>query len=149
MKMERLRKFLNLSSSERWLLVKVAFLLGTIRLGLWLLPFRTLRRLLTGLTAAPARLQETGLSEASRIVRAVEMVGWHLPGIGTCLTQALTAQALLARRGYPTLLHIGVVRGREKRLEAHAWLESRGEVLIGGSEIERYAPLVTLEEERP
>jgi hypothetical protein len=141
---------MRLPAAERWLLVKAALLLAAIRLGLGLLPFHTLRRLVAEVAEAPTGwLQEADRSSADRIVWAVEAAGRHLPGAGTCLTQALAAQVLLARRGHPGLLHIGVVKGEEGKLEAHAWLESRGRIVIGGSELERFTPLVTLEGEEP
>jgi len=76
------------------------------------------------------------------------VAGRHLPGAGTCLTQALAAHVLLRRQGYPTLLHIGVLRGEEGRLEAHAWLKSGDKVVIGGGELERYTVLALLEGEK-
>jgi len=51
---------------------------------------------------------------------------------------------LLARRGYPALVYIGVVRDDSDELQAHAWVKSEGEVVIGGFELERYTPLATL-----
>jgi len=54
---------------------------------------------------------------------------------------------LLTRRGYPTLLHIGVVRGKQEEFQAHAWVVTEGKVVIGGSELGRYAPLAVLEVE--
>ena len=77
-----------------------------------------------------------------------EVAGRHLPGAGTCLTQALAAEVLLRRQGYPSLLHIGVLRGEEGQLEAHAWLKSGDKVVIGGGELERYTPLALLEGEK-
>ena len=147
--MKRLLRFLRLPAAERRLLVKAALLLAAIRLGLAVLPFQTLRRLLAKVAEVPAGLQGTDRSSADRITWAVEAAGRHLPGAGTCLTQALAAQVLLARRGYPALLHIGVVKGEAGQLEAHAWLESRGRIVIGGAELERFTPLVALEGEEP
>jgi hypothetical protein len=51
---------------------------------------------------------------------------------------------LLARRGYPALLHIGVVKGEQEQFQAHAWVVTEGEIVMGGSELARYAPLVVL-----
>jgi hypothetical protein len=142
--MKRLHTFLRLSAPERQLLIKAALLLAAIRLGLGLLPFHTLRHLLAKVAEAPTGFRETDRSSADRIAWAVEAAGRHLPRAGTCLTQALAAQVLLARRGYPALLRIGVVKSEEGRLEAHAWLESRGRIVIGGSGLERYIPLGAL-----
>lgn len=143
--MKRLRKFLHLSGIERWLLLKATLLLGTIRLGLWLLPFETLRRVLVGLSDAPARLRGTGQSSLGEVTWAVETAGHCIPRAATCLTLALTAQILLLRRGHGAVIHIGIAKGGGERFLAHAWVESGGKVVIGGHEIERYTPLASLE----
>lgn len=59
----------------------------------------------------------------------------------TCLTQALTLRALLARAGIPSALAIGVARGDASGIAAHAWLEVDGEVVIGEGGMERYTRL--------
>jgi hypothetical protein len=142
-------KFLRLPSAERWLLVRAAVLLVVIRLGLGLLPFHTFRRLLAKLATASAGVQKTDPSFEERVGRAVGVASRHSLGTGTCLSQALAAQVLLTRRGHPALLRIGVLRGQEGQLVAHAWLEGRNRVVVGGSELERYTPLVALEGGEP
>src|SRR5215212_7268525 len=120
--MRRLRRFLRLSVTNQLLLLKAALLLGAMRLALWLLPFHTLRRLLAKASKSTTRLQEMDRSSISRVAWAVEVVGQNMPRVGTCLSQALVMQVLLARRGHRAHVHIGVVRGEEDRLQAHAWL---------------------------
>jgi hypothetical protein len=143
--MKRPRKFLRLEAGERRLLVKAALLLGTMRLGLWLLPFQSLRRLQAGLTRAPIRVRDRETSSRKSVVWAVETAGRRMPRAATCLTLALTAQVLLLRRGYPAILHIGVDKGGKERFMAHAWVESGGSVVIGDYELERYTLLASLE----
>jgi len=143
--MKRLRKFLQLKAGEQRLVVKAALLLGTMRLGLWLLPFQTLRRLQVGLTRAPIRVRDREWSSRQSVIRAVKTAGRSMPPAATCLTLALTAQVLLLRRGYPALLHIGVDKVDRERFLAHAWVESGGRVVIGGHELERYTPLASFE----
>jgi hypothetical protein len=143
--MKRLRKLLRLEAAERRLLVKAALLLGTMRLGLWLLPFQSLRRVQAGLARAPIRVRDREWSSSESVVRAVETAGRRMPRAATCLTLALTAQVLLLRRGYPAILHIGVDKGGTERFMAHAWVESGGSVVIGDHELERYTPLASLE----
>lgn len=142
--MKRLHSFIRLPAPQRWLLIRAALLLWATRLGLWLLPFQMLRRLLAAFTARPMQVQDTERFSKARVVWAVETAARHMPLANTCLTQALAAQVLLARRGYPALLRIGVVKGDKDNLQAHAWVESGGEVVIGGYELERYAHLATL-----
>lgn len=147
--MKRLRKFLHLPPSDRRLLVSTAVLLGAIRLGLRLLPFRTLQRVLTRLEQAPtASPRHTNRSSVDRLAWAVTVASRYVPK-ATCLTQALAAQTLLGRRGHLSRLHVGVAKGEEGRLKAHAWLESQGRVIVGGGELSRYTLLPNMERERP
>lgn len=147
--MKRLRKFLLLPAVERRLLLQAAFLLGGIKLGLMLIPFQTLLRSLDKLAEASGKSHKANQITLERIVWAVETAGRYVPRARTCLTQALAARVLLARRGYPALIRIGAVREEGKGFQAHAWVESGGEVVIGGDELERYTPLIALEGENP
>lgn len=150
--MRRLNKLLRLPAAERGLLARAAILLGAIRLGLWLLPFRTFRRLLDRVTHAPHRPGTLDRRQASpeQVVWAVTTASRYLPGARTCLVRALAAQVLLARRGHPTRLRIGVAKGEAGQLEAHAWVEKDGKVLIGGTDdLARYTGLLHLEGKGP
>lgn len=66
------------------------------------------------------------------IAWAVNVVGRYVLGDNTCLTQALAAELLLRRRGYRAHTRIGVAKGYKGNLEAHAWVESDGQVVVGG-----------------
>ena len=46
---------------------------------------------------------------------------------------------LLNRRGITTSLRIGVAR-RQDTLDAHAWLEHNGRIILGEAEARTYAP---------
>ncbi len=138
--MRRLRKFLSLPARRRALLVKAALLLGFVRIGLKTLPFQKMRSIVDRISETSKSAKQP--SSAEEVVWAVDTLGRRMPG--SCLTQALAAQVLLGRRGLPTRIHIGAVREDEEQFLAHAWLESEGEVLIGGHELERYTPLASL-----
>lgn len=141
--MRRARKLLALSSGERCLLLQSASLLGAVRLGLRLLPFQALRRLL-----ARARMPACQAS-VEQIAWAVSVAGRYVP-MSTCLTQALVGQVLLSQHGYPATLRIGVAQGEGQRLEAHAWVESEGRIVVGGArDLVGYTLLPPLEVERP
>jgi Uncharacterised nucleotidyltransferase/Transglutaminase-like superfamily len=89
-------------------------------------------------------VREDAPDAVARVTWAVQGVGRRLPGM-TCLVQALAANAMLARRGVPARVRIGVRRSAtpSARLDAHAWLESAaGRVLIGDlPELADYQPL--------
>ncbi len=141
----RLNKCIHLPAAERRLLLKAGLLLGGIKLGLWLLDFQALQGLLSRVAEAPIGLRKVESASTERVVWAVELAGRYLPIAGTCLTQALTTKVLLARRGHQTILHIGVVTKEQEEFQAHAWLESEGEVVIGGHELKRYTTLASFE----
>ena len=132
--MRLFRMFFGFSRVDQLRLVRAAFLILFIRLGLQLMPFRTLRRLLSKM----GRVRQDALppDEVSirQVVWAVSAAGRRMPWASTCLTRALAAQVMLGRLGEPTALSIGVAKDEQDKFKAHAWLESRGEVVIGGEE---------------
>jgi hypothetical protein len=145
--MKRLHNFCRLPSRYRHLFVTSLLLLGMVRLGLWLLPFQTFRRLLAQLTQARAALQEGDHAAIQQVVWAVTMASQYVPA-ATCLTQALTTQVLLSRRGHPASLRIGVARGDAGGLQAHAWVECQGKIVIGGAQaLSRFTPFPALDGE--
>ena len=135
--MTSLARFLRLPAGDRKLLVLAGTLLLAVRLGLWLLPFRVVRRLALGAAAAGGRL---ACSPPERIAWAVATAARFVPG-ATCLPRALVAESLLRRMGYAATLHIGVTRGDDRTLEAHAWVEYLGKVVVGEAGVERYSTL--------
>lgn len=108
------------------------------------LPFRRVRRLMAG--EVPDRERPSLPSdEERRLLWAVTAVSRRLLPNRPCLPQALAAQFLLRRRGArPAHLRIGVARNDDGSIEAHAWLERDGRVLLGGTESPLlYRPLST------
>jgi hypothetical protein len=130
--MSDLRKLLTLSAPERWLLIRAWLLLGMIRLGLWLLPFRTVQALLSRKVVRSFRSDRAARCSMEQIGWAVAVASVYVP-FASCLSQALTAEVLLRRRGYAAVVRIGVAHTPERRLEAHAWVECAGQIVIGGS----------------
>jgi hypothetical protein len=129
--MRRLYRFFALPGWEWALVVKAALLLTIIRLGLGRIAFTTLHRLVAGARrAGHGPTDARALSDS--VVWAVDAVSRRLPGRTTCLARALTVQALLARMGYVSRLRVGVVRGQQGQLEAHAWVDDHGRVLTAG-----------------
>jgi len=146
--MKRLRNFCGLPSPYRYLFVKSLLLLGIIRVGLWLLPFRNLRRLLAYIMRAHVKSQGGNQASLERVVWAVTVASRYVPA-ATCLTQALAAQVLLSRMGHPASLRLGVAHSEAGEFQAHAWVECQGRVVIGGVQApSRFTPLPLLDGER-
>src|SRR5256712_2982691 len=143
-RMRRLRRFLTLPATDRRLLVEAVLFLAAIRLGLRLLPFRTLWRLLD---RAPRPSVAAGLFSPDRIAWAVSVTSPYVLGVRPCLPQALAAQLLLVRRGFPARLRLGVARGDRGQVRAHAWMATGGRVVTGGSQpgLQPYTPRPALD----
>jgi Transglutaminase-like superfamily len=139
--MHRLRKFLELSAAERRLLLSAFLLAAAVRLGLWLLPFRALQRLLSQTIRGPVHARNDHQTSSESIAWAVCAASRYVPQ-ATCLTQAITTQVLLTLHGHVAHLRIGVAKNKNGTLEAHAWVESQGRVVFGGADLSRYTPLL-------
>jgi hypothetical protein len=145
--MEQVRKFSSLSTADQILLLKSAFWLGMITLGLRVRSFQAMQRFSMGTRQKTAGAHHTDQPSADRIAWAVSVASRYVPA-ATCLPQALAVRMLLQQQGYPARLHIGVAKGEGGQLEAHAWVESEGRVVVGNSQdLSRYTPLPSLEVE--
>jgi hypothetical protein len=47
------------------------------------------------------------------------------------LPQAIAARMMLARRGIASVMHFGAAKGRDKPIDAHAWLDAAGVEVTG------------------
>jgi hypothetical protein len=145
--MIRIRKFLDLSKSDQKLMIAAFLLAGATVAGLRLLPFQTLQRLLAGTASGSVRSRQNDRPSLERIAWAVMVASRYVPG-AACLARASAARALCLRHGYPAQLHIGVTKGERGTLDAHAWVESEGKIIIGGLlDLSRYTRLLSLEGE--
>ena len=143
--MRRILRFFHFTYQDQLLLLKSVVLLVAIGAGLKLLPFQTLRRLLMLVTPTVDSRREADPKLILRISWAIETISQYLPSL-TCLPKALTTHLLLSRIGQPASLRIGVAKSLEGKLQAHAWVESNGCIVIGKiSTLDRYTVLPPLE----
>lgn len=135
-----LHDFLNLPVRNRSLLMRAIILVGAARVALWVLPFNTARRAVTRRVRPPLIPYTT-----TEISWAVSVAKRFVPK-GNCLPQALAAEALLIHSGHPVEFRIGVVKKKRDQLEAHAWVESGGNLVVGdlSQGLSEYSPLPPL-----
>ncbi len=77
-----------------------------------------------------------------RVIWAVEASGRRLARFSTCLVRAIVVDLRLGSAERPLRLTIGIRRTSPGDLKAHAWLEDRRRVLIGGPVTDDFVPLV-------
>lgn len=141
--MRRLQSFLRLPARERFLYLRTWLLLFRIRLMLWVLPYRRWRQIAAQMIRVENERQ-LERPQVNQITRAVRVMSKYVPQ-ASCLTQALAAQTLLANEGQRSQLRVGVTQNGGK-LEAHAWVQIDGRVVIGGREsVVRFSAFPTLE----
>jgi hypothetical protein len=143
-KIIRLFNFFRMGVGDRQLLIMTLVILATMRLGLWLMPFRTLLKVLAKISQQSEQ-QTTNQVSVGKIAWAVNAVSRYMPGV-KCLARALTTQVLMSRYGHSCELRLGVAKGEKGTIKAHAWIEYQGLIVIGNlTDLSRFMPLPSLE----
>ena len=121
------------SFMEYWMVLKALLVVMTIKVLLRFFSFEKVVKLTDRKPSAPKMKKAAPIDRyTSQIVRAVRAVARRFLGDKPCLPQALAVKYLLARAGKASDLRIGVIKNAENNLDAHAWLEVDGDVIIGG-----------------
>ena len=135
----RLRRFGEIDNRRRALLAEAVACLLAARLVLIFVPFPRLARHL-GVFVPPtdARVSQARTAAATDQSRRAEEIGWavtraarYVPFKAVCLPQAMAARVMLKRRGVESVMHFGTAKGRDKPIDAHAWLDAAGVEVTG------------------
>lgn len=134
-----LRRFAQVDHRRRSLVVEAVVWLWLSRLALIFIPFPRLARTMgTFVSPADARALQAKSKRSHDHARLAEGIGWavtrsarYVPFNAVCLPQAMAARVMLKRRGVPSVLHFGAGRGKDKPLDAHAWLDAAGVEVTG------------------
>jgi hypothetical protein len=129
------RRFASLGRPERHLAVEAAVFIALSSVGLRLIRFLTLRRLLDRCVRLSTRPAAADPRVINAIDWAIRVVAARLPS-ATCLPQALAADAMLRRRQIASELRFGITANRtaDMPISGHAWVECGGGVTIGAAE---------------
>ena len=107
-------------------LSEAALLLLLVRIGLHATSYARLRAWLERMAVVRSRTR----SPVGDITWAVGAAGRRIIGT-TCVAEALAVYTMLRRRGYEPVLRIGVRQSDHSLLEAHAWVECDGDIVMG------------------
>lgn len=146
--MRRLRRLLQLSWADRFLLAEAWIQLGAARFVLLTTPFRRIApRLGRQEPALPAAAAEGSASpRATRIAWAVETMSRHTPWESACLVQAIAGKYMLRRRRLTSRLVLGTRKDERDQLLAHAWLSVGSRIILGGAGHETFTALAAFED---
>lgn len=126
--MRWLRKWRRLTREEKRLWREAFIAVILVRVSLWLVSFN---RIFTFTERYQTRHFGKVASEVCprAIGQTVSRVARRIPQ-ASCLTQAIAARLLLARRGHKSALRFGG-KQVDGELEAHAWVEVEGVIVVG------------------
>ena len=111
--------------------------LALARVALTFAAYGTVRRAVDRVTPRRDAGSRMTIQECSRALQRASRVL-----IGTrCLARAVAGECLLRREGWASAVMLGVEVDARGQLEAHAWLESAGEIVTGGEHRSRYQSL--------
>jgi len=139
---DTLKKMWRMPRQERGLLIQAWLLLIAADCALRLFPFTTLMEYGRRRSARRKHCSMDKSLPVSRLARLVETAGRYCPAGTTCLKEALVLSWLLARRGLPATLRIGVGQ-QAGSFAAHAWLEQDGLIVLGDQGLDAYVPLLS------
>ena len=146
-KLTAVGKLFQIPWRDRLLLFEAVVVLALARLATWLLPFRWLAPFLGRKMAESPETDPTDVEPVRRIEWAVSVARRYGPWGQWCLAEAIAGKALLRRRGLTSTLYLGVLKGDDGELEAHAWLRCGSRILIGESAIRGHAVIAKFAEE--
>jgi hypothetical protein len=141
----RLARWRALAPGDRRLIREALLWFLAMRVALRVVPF--------GRIAGWAERRHRGRGDRAAPGETPARIGWATAAVArrvapprSCLAQALTAQVMLGARGRAATIRFGAKRERAAPLDAHAWLECDGAVLVGD---ETRGDFVELREREP
>ncbi len=147
-RLQQLRHFWQHPWADQWLFVQAYFGLGVAWMLIHTLPFRWIAaRLGVCMGNSPDTIPPDQIQIARRVSWAVRRASSLTPWPSVCLPQAITAKALLRRRGVHSTLYLGAAFDNRKSLKAHAWLRCGKLYVTGGPGHEHYGVVASFAEE--
>jgi len=114
-------------------------LLGVMWLLLLILPFKRLTLFMGKANEeSPHLLDSTIQNKALKVGWAVYTMSRHTPWESKCLVQAMTVQTILRWLRIPGTLYLGVKKGTDGKVDAHAWVRCGEHIVIGNYGEETY-----------
>lgn len=137
----KLRTFMSHSRQQRGLIAEAMLLTWLARLAVRLIPFSWIVRWIEHKASShqSAKIPEPALIYSLR--RAVKTASRNALWKSVCMQQSLAMYSMLSRRGYGSTLRMGAKINPEGKIEAHAWLESNGQVILGEDGMAGMTPL--------
>ncbi len=137
-------RFFRKPLAEQLIFSEAVFWLALTRMATLILPFKWVARFLGTHMAESDRLHPADRTrKARRVASCIRAMSRHLPWDCKCLVQAISGKMMLDRRNISNTLYLGVSKGQEDGLIAHAWLRSGETIILGGGGLDRFTVVAT------
>ena len=133
--MGKLATLKTMSGHDRLLFLEAVLLLAFARFCVRFLRFHHYAGLLgpqcEGEMLQPVQADQVTRDEIQAIGQEIKRAANNVPWQAVCLPQAMAGKWMLKRRGIASALYLGLARGDNIELKAHAWLVA-GKVPVTG-----------------
>lgn len=129
------RRFIALPARQRRLHTEALLLLFMAKFLLILLPVKSVLKIsFTGKSPEQGLVLNVLLEIKKALHNADRVAFWK----NRCLVKSIAGRWMLQRRNIPGFISFGVIRGKDKKLTAHAWLTAEGFEVVekGGDYLE-------------
>jgi hypothetical protein len=133
-------KFVSISFTEQWQIMKALVLLSIFKIALKIFPIKKINKYFNWLMPNTTN-QNTNQQQINQIAVAIKRVAFTLPCFGfTCLPQTLAFKFWLKQDADINIM-IGVQRDETQQFVAHAWAEKNNEIIFGEQAHLNYVPI--------
>jgi hypothetical protein len=146
---KKIKSFLKRSTGDKLLLLKSFILCGLVRIFILLIPFKRLKKHIG------IHNEESSFDIDNSHYKFIKKVAWAVnrasqltPWQSKCLVQAITAQRILMAHNIYSTLYLGLAKGGEKEIIAHAWLRSGALIVTGYSEMGNFKEVARFSNEK-
>jgi len=141
--MRKIIKFFKLNPQEKKLLIEALYFLFISQLMIKFVPFRKISKILgkpekEECIVSKKEENPEGCKELEQISKIVRLAANGIFWDSKCLARAIAVKKLLKRRKIRSTVFLGVAKGEENKLLAHAWVSSGGRIITGENGIEKY-----------
>ncbi|MBC8061952.1 MAG: lasso peptide biosynthesis B2 protein [Clostridiaceae bacterium] len=131
---KKLKNFLKRSNGDKLLFFQAFIICGIARSIILLIQFNKIRTYIgTYKKESSFQIENSKYELVKKIAWAVNSASLLTPWKSKCLVKALTAQKMLKNHKIYSTLYLGVAKGGERGIQAHAWLRCGQLIVTGGN----------------
>lgn len=135
----KLRTFFKIDKETKINFIKAYIYSGVARIFIIFMPFNILRRIMGKYKEESNEIVDVNTYKIARKIGwVVSEAARYTPWNSKCLVQALTTQRMMREKGIATTIYLGVRKGKDNEMLAHAWIRCGSYIITGGANENEY-----------